>query len=118
MNTIFLHGIERNAALGIYPEERVTTCPVVIDLDIGMVSEHALDHDDIHETLDYDCVLSNLEQLLIDRRWGLLETMAGDIAVMVLASFPVPWVQVRIIKVGILPGVARTGVSIRRERGR
>jgi len=116
---IFIHGLRVDAKIGICLHERTTTNPVDIDLEFGVPGRGVYESGELLDTIDYGAVTSRIKEELAARRFGLLEEMSQRIADILLGEFGAPWVRLSIVKVGILAGVARVGVSIeRRAAGR
>ena len=57
-----------------------------------------------------------MQQLVGESSFSLVETLTERIAALVIDEFRVPWVRVKLNKVGALRGAAGVGVVI--ERGR
>ena len=51
MDKIFLSGLRVDAMIGIYPDERVSTRPVEIDLEIGIPGDRVFRSGDIADTV-------------------------------------------------------------------
>jgi dihydroneopterin aldolase len=115
MDKIFLSGLRVEAMIGIYPDERVSTRPVEIDLEIGVPGERVFRSGDVADTVDYAAVSERVRVELARTRFGLLEQMSEAIAGIVLDEFRAPWVRVTIVKLGVLGDDIKVGVSIERR---
>ena len=115
MDKIFLSGLRVNAMIGIYPDERVSSRPVDIDLEIGLPGERVFESGDVADTVDYALVSERIREELSRVRYGLLEEMSQAIANILLEEFRSPWVRVTIVKPGILGDGIKVGVSIERR---
>jgi len=115
MDKIFLSGLRVDAMIGIYPDERVSSRPVEIDLEIGVPGERVFESGDVADTIDYAAVSERIRAELGQVRFGLLEEMSQAIAEIVLEEFGSPWVRVTIVKTGILGDGIKVGVSIERR---
>jgi dihydroneopterin aldolase len=73
--------------------------------------------DRIEDALDYKQIAKRVQQFVEDSSYQLVETLAENIATVVLNEFPVPWIAVRVNKPGAIRGSRDVGVIIRRERG-
>jgi len=115
MDKIFLSGLRLEAMIGIYPDERVSSRPVEIDLEIGVPGERVFRSGDVADTIDYAAVSQRIRAELARVRFGLLEQMSEAIAGIVLDEFGAPWVRVTIVKPGVLGDGVRVGVSVERR---
>ena len=105
-----------DAVIGVYDWERRIRQPVVIDLEMGADVARAAAGDDVADTLDYKAVSKRVQQFVGESRFHLVETLTERIAALVLDEFPVPWVRVKLNKVGALRGAKGVGIVIERER--
>ena len=105
------------AVIGVYDWERRIRQPVVIDLEMGADVARAAASDDVADTLDYKAVSKRVQQFVGESDFFLVETLTERIAALVLDEFSVPWVRVRLNKVGALRGAAGVGIVIERGRG-
>jgi dihydroneopterin aldolase len=115
MDKIFLSGLRAEAMIGIYPDERTSSRPVEIDLEIGIPGDKVFRSGNVSDTIDYKDVSERIRAELSRVRFGLLEEMSHAIAGIVLDEFGSPWVRVTIVKPGVLGGGVRVGVSIERR---
>jgi dihydroneopterin aldolase len=115
MDKIFLSGLRVDAMIGIYPDERVSSRPVEIDLEIGIPGDRVFRSGDVADTIDYKVVSARIREELARVRYGLLEEMSQAIAGLMLEEFGSPWVRVSVVKVGVLGDGIKVGVSIERR---
>lgn len=115
MDTIFLHELKVDAVIGIWDWERKIRQTVVIDLDMAANIRKAAETDSVEDTLNYKLVAKRVQQFVADSEFQLVETLAENIARIVLDEFGVAWVRVRVNKPGAIRGAKDVGVII--ERG-
>jgi dihydroneopterin aldolase len=115
MDTIFLRDLRIRTIVGIWEWERRLPQAVSIDLDMGTDIRRAAGSDHIDDTLDYKAVTNRIRQFVADSRFQLIETMAEQIAAIIINEFPVPWVRVAVHKPWAIRGSRDVGVTI--ERG-
>ena len=115
MEIIFLHGIKTNCVVGVWEWEKQITQEIVVDLDMATDIAKSASSDDLEDTLNYKAVAENVIEMLEASRFQLIETMAEEVAKLVMERFSTPWVKVRINKGGAVTNVANVGVQI--ERG-
>ena len=101
--------------IGIYDWERRIRQPVVIDLEMGTDIGRAAASDDFTDALDYKSVSKRVQQFVGESSFFLVETLTERVAALVLDEFAVPWVRVKLNKVGALRGAAGVGIVV--ERG-
>ena len=71
--------------------------------------------DSVDDTLNYKSVAKRLQQFVGDSSFQLVETLAEEIAAIVINEFDVPWVRLRLNKPGAIRGARDVGILI--ERG-
>jgi 7,8-dihydroneopterin aldolase/epimerase/oxygenase len=118
MDKIFLRGLQLQAMIGIYPDERISSRPVDIDLEFGVPGKRVFKSGDVADTIDYAAVLERIRDELAHVRFGLLEQMSEAIARILLDEFSSPWVRVTIVKTEALGDGINVGVSIERRAPR
>jgi 7,8-dihydroneopterin aldolase/epimerase/oxygenase len=70
----------------------------------------------LRDTIDYAAVAAFIKAELVDHRFKLLERCAGHLAHAIADHFKAPWVDIRIAKLGIVPGAEEVGVTYSLER--
>jgi dihydroneopterin aldolase len=115
-DTIFLHDLRIKTIVGIWEWERRIRQTVSIDLEMGADIRKAARTDRIEDALDYKQIAKRVQQFVQDSSYQLVETLAENIATVVLREFDVPWITVRVNKPGAIRGSRDVGVIIRRER--
>lgn len=115
-DTIFLHDLRIKTIVGIWEWERRIRQTVSIDLEMGADIRKAARTDRIENALDYKQIAKRVQQFVEDSSYQLVETLAENIATVVLNEFDVPWIAVRVNKPGAIRGSRDVGVIIRRER--
>ena len=71
--------------------------------------------DSIDDALDYKAIGKRLITFIEGSEFQLVETLAENVAQLVLNEFSVPWLKLRLSKPGALRGARDVGVII--ERG-
>ena len=115
MDIIFLRGLEAKAVIGIYDWERTIRQTIILDLEMGTDISKAAATDDITHTLDYKAVSKRIGSFIEDSSFFLVETMAEEVAKIILSEFPTPWVRLTLNKKGAIRGATDVGIQI--ERG-
>lgn len=115
MDTIFLRDLRIRTIVGIWEWERRMPQVVSLDLDMATDIRKAAGSDHIDDTLDYKAVTRRIKSFVGDSRFNLIETMAEQIAGIIVTEFGVPWVRVAVHKPWAICGSRDVGVVI--ERG-
>ena len=116
LDIIFIEALRVETVIGVYDWERRIRQTVVIDLEMGTDIAPAAASDDFAEALDYKAVSKRVQQFVGESSFFLVETLTERVAEVVLDQFAVPWVRVRLNKVGALRGAAGVGIVIERRR--
>ncbi len=116
MDSVYLRDIELQARIGVYAWEQQIDQKLIMNLTLSCDCAAAARTDDLSLGVDYGAVLQRVQAHVAQARVKLLETLAEQIAQLILAEFPVQAVKVDVAKVFIFPQVARTGVVIERQR--
>jgi len=116
MDIVYLNDLRVDTVIGIYDWERRTRQTVIFDIEMGTDISRAAETDTIEHTLDYKAVAKRLFTFVGQSEFRLVETLAEQVAKILLEEFQVPWCRIRLNKKGAVRGVRDVGVII--ERGR
>jgi dihydroneopterin aldolase len=115
MDKIFLEDMRVETVIGIWEWERKIRQTVAIDLEMSADIRKAAASDEVEDTLNYKSVAKRVQAFVGESSFQLVETLAENIAAIVLDEFDVDWVRVRLNKPGAIRGAKGVGVLI--ERG-
>ena len=115
MDIIYIHELEIETVIGIYDWERKQKQVVSIDLEMATDIRSSAEIDSIERALDYKAIAKRLIDFVEGSEFFLVETLAEQIAHLVLSEFDVPWLKLRLGKPGAVRGSRDVGVTI--ERG-
>jgi dihydroneopterin aldolase len=115
MDIIYLNDLRVEAVIGIYDWERRTRQRLILDIEIGVDIRAAAATDNIEDTLNYKAVAKRVIAFVSDSNFQLVETLAENVAGIILSEFNVPWCRLRLNKQGAVRGARDVGVII--ERG-
>jgi len=115
MDIIYLNDLKIDTVIGIYDWERRITQTVCFDLEMAADIRKAAASDSIEDTLDYKSVAKRLISFVGESKFQLVETLAEQVANIILTEFNVPWVRVRLNKKGAVRYAGDVGIII--ERG-
>lgn len=113
MDTIQIEDQEVWAHVGVPDAERATPQRLLISTRLERSLASAAASDDLTRTIDYHAVTLRIAELCGERPRRLIETLAGDAAVMILREFHPDAVEITIKKF-ILPNTRHVSVTIRR----
>lgn len=115
MDITFLHGLKISCIIGIWDWERAAKQNVIIDLDMASDVARAAAGDDIKDAVDYKAVAKRMQEFVGNSSYQLVETMAEEVAQLLISEFGLSWVRVRINKKGAVRGARDVGVLIERS---
>lgn len=119
MDVIRLLGMEFYGYHGVFEAEQELGQRFEVDVELHRDLRVAAETDDIELTLNYVDVYTLVKEIVEERTFNLIETLAETIATDILDGFPVQGVTVRVRKPHVsLGGLLRTvEVDIERWRG-
>jgi dihydroneopterin aldolase len=115
MDIVFIRGLEVRAIIGVHEWERQVKQTVVLNLEMPTDVGAAAATDEVDSTLSYSEVANAVERFVSDSSFQLIETLAEQIAALVMTEFRVGWLRLEIMKPRPLSGRHVVGVVI--ERG-
>ncbi|MFQ3304102.1 dihydroneopterin aldolase [Candidatus Njordibacter sp. Uisw_039] len=115
MDTVYVHGLAVDTVIGIFDWEREIRQKVVLDVEMAVDISPSAATEDIDRTVSYKDVSDRLTQFIEQSEFLLVETMAEEIAGLILAEFAVPFVRIKLGKPDAIANACDVGVII--ERG-
>jgi dihydroneopterin aldolase len=115
MDIVYIDDLEIDTVIGIYDWEREVRQVVSLSLEMAHDIRKAAETDDIQYTLNYKSVSKRLIDFIQGSEFFLVETMAEQVATILLNEFNVPWLRLRLGKPGAVRGAKDVGLVI--ERG-
>jgi 7,8-dihydroneopterin aldolase/epimerase/oxygenase len=116
VDTIFIHALKTEAIIGIFDWERQVRQTVIVDVEIGADIRKAARSDSIKDTLNYKAVAKRVLAFVEASAFHLVETLAENIAMLVLEDFGVAWVRISLSKPGAIRSSRDVGVTLERHR--
>ena len=107
LDKIFIHALKSEAIIGIFDWERQVRQTILIDLEMSADIARAARSDAIGDTLNYKEVAKRIVGFIEASSYHLVETMAQEVAMLVLAEYGVGWVRVRLSQARCHPHLAR-----------
>lgn len=115
MDIVFIRDLEIETIIGIFDWEREVRQTIRINLDMANDISKAAKSDEIADALNYKAVADRLVEFIAASEFFLIETMAEEIAQIVMQEFSVPWLKLELHKLGAIEAAKSVGVII--ERG-
>lgn len=110
---ILIHSLELSSCIGVPDAERAAAQRLTVNLVLEPIRDFTAVGDAIENTVDYFRVCEEVKVLSLARPRCLLETLAEEIAALLLARFSLRAVEVELRKY-ILPDTAFVAIAIRR----
>jgi dihydroneopterin aldolase len=115
MDIVFIRELRADTVIGVYDWERRIRQTVVMDLELASDNRKAAAGDRIEDAIDYAAISQRVLAFIEVSEFQLIETMAEQVANIILDEFAVPWLRVRLAKPGAVSQARDVGVLI--ERG-
>jgi dihydroneopterin aldolase len=112
-----VRGVVVDCVIGVYPEERIRTQPLVVSVRLAIDSRRASHSDELAQTVDYARLMSEVRFVLEQGKFLLIETAAEVIAATILSAVDaLSEVHVTLEKPQALGGNGAPRLSITRHR--
>lgn len=116
MDKIFVTGLTAETVIGVFDWEREVKQTVAVDLEMATDIRRAAQTDSIVDTLNYMAVAERVLAFIQESRYQLVETLAEEVARVVLSEFPVAELRLTLHKLGAIRHSSGVGVVIERSR--
>lgn len=113
-DTIIINNLHVETIIGLYPWERKVRQTLLIDLALSTDIRKAAANDDLHHTINYEAVCQRVTALAQNNQYKLIETLAENIASMILQEFTATSVSLTVKKCDNMTEVNHVGISIER----
>lgn len=113
---LFLRGLEVECIIGFIDWERRVPQKVVVDLELPVDCVRAAAQDSVQDTTDYKAIAKRVLAFVAASEFHLVETLAQQLAALLLGEFGLAWVRVTINKPGAIRHARDVGVTIERRR--
>jgi dihydroneopterin aldolase len=112
VNIVYIKGLQAQSVIGVYAWERKIRQTLVLDLEMASDTARAAARDQIVDALDYATISSQVISLVEDSDYQLIESLAEEVAQMVMRDFDVSWLRLRLSKPGAVAAAEDVGVII------
>ena len=116
MDTVMIKGLAVETVIGIHDWERNIKQQLHIDMELATDIRQAASGDDIGHALNYQHISERVIEYVQQSSYGLIETLAEQLATLLMKEFSVPWLKLAVRKPGAIAEAEYVGVAI--ERGR
>lgn len=115
-DVVFITGLKAETIIGVRPRERLIRQTVIINLamkcDVGLAART----DDLNAAVDYSKVSERIVRLVKEASYELIESLAENIASLVLEEPLVEEATVTVLKPGAVAAADEVGVTVVRTR--
>ena len=112
---IFIEGLEIETIIGVYEHERDIKQKVVLAIEMTLPDSDASSSDDLRQTVDYDAVSKLVTSYVIDTQYQLIESLAEQVASLVLGAFATDSLKLKLSKPGAVKNAKSVGLIILRS---
>ena len=112
---LIIRALAAQCRLGVTEEERAQPQAIVLDLELAIDASWAASRDDVRSAVDYAKLVEHVREHVEQKPYHLLETVAEEVADLVLREFDTPGVTVEVQK-RALPGIEYAAVRVHRRR--
>lgn len=116
MDIVFIRDLRIDTIVGVYDWERQIKQTLVFDIDMATDIHRAAETDDLQFAVNYHAVSLRVAAYVESNHTALIETLAEDVAKLILSEYKVPWVRLQLTKPNAVLGAKSVGVII--ERGK
>lgn len=113
-DALVISDLKVHCRIGVTDEERTTPQVVWIDLRLAIDAKKVAVSDKVEDAVDYAGLVTAVKKHVEGTSFHLLETLAEDVAALVLRDFSVPAVFVR-LKKRALPDIDSAAIEVTRE---
>lgn len=113
---VFVNRLELMASVGIFEVERRYEQRIHVSVDLDVADDYDGISDRLEDVLDYGAIVDGIREIVSQRHFNLLETVAERVAEVCLSDERVEVARITIAKPDIVPGCAEVGIGIERRR--
>lgn len=118
MDVIRMRDVTVFPRLGVAEIEKEWVQKVTLDVELFLDLSGAATTDDVRKTADYGAVYRRIQAIAQGRKFHLIESLAGEIASMIVTEFPVERTIVRVRKTNLPFDANLSCVEVELERRR
>ena len=115
MDIIHLKNIQIKTKIGVWAWEKLISQNISLDLEFAVDTSISSKSDKLSDTKDYSRVVSEIEYFIQNNSLQLIESLAVQLTEKLMQEFSLPWIELKVNKIGIIPNVTEIGITV--ERG-
>lgn len=115
-DTVFIRDLRLQCIVGIHDHERTGLQELVINVIMRTDFARAAQSGDLSFSVDYSRVAADIKEYVQTKKALLLETLAYDLSAMILNSYNVREVTVKLEKTQAVENCAGVGVEVTKQR--
>ncbi len=114
---IYIHHLKIDASIGNFEWEQRIKQPIIFDIEMTTDIRPAAKSTKLVDTIDYTVLVKRLADFVASKSFLLLETLAEEVAALILTEFNTSHVRLKVSKAAILSNAKDVGVMIARPWG-
>lgn len=115
MDILFVKQLTIKTIIGIYKWEKFIKQKLIFDIKIAIKNKKSFISNEIKNCIDYTDVIDVVSNYVKNNKFSLIETVAENVALLLLNSFHSDWIKIRIVKNGFFSSQAQVGILITRK---
>lgn len=116
MDRILVQGLAIDTIIGVHDWEKTSKQQVILDIDVGVDTARAARSDRLQDTVSYGDIARAVTALVEQRQLELIEALAEEVAEMLLVTFAIEEVRLRLKKPAAVANAEFVAVEIERRK--
>lgn len=112
---VLIEGLTVLTTIGVYEWEKTIKQKLILDLEMSWDNQPAGESDDVTLCLDYFLVSQSITNFIQSTQFELIECVAERVAQLVIQTFSVQWLKVKVSKPGAIANANNVAVVIERS---
>ena len=112
---VLKEGLTVLTTIGVYEWEMTIKQQLILDLEMSWDNQPAGASDDVTLCLDYFLVSQSITNFIQSTQFELIECVAERVAQLVIQTFSVQWLKVKVSKPGAIANASNVAVVIERS---
>jgi 7,8-dihydroneopterin aldolase/epimerase/oxygenase len=111
---VLIEGLTVLTTIGVYEWEKTIKQKLILDLEMAWNNKPAGESDNVSLCLDYFLVSQAITQFIESNQFELIESVAENIAKLIIQKFAVQWLKVKVSKPSAIANANNVAVMIER----
>ena len=112
---VLIEGLTVLTTIGVYEWEKTIKQKLILDLEMSWDNQPAGESDDVTLCLDYFLVSQSITNFIQSTQFELIECVAERVAQLVIQTFSVQWLKVKVSKPSAIANASNVAVVIERS---